>query len=644
MHLAKLRIENFRCFGTEEHALDLTLRQGLTALVGENDAGKSAVIDAIRLALGTTDQEWFRLDDDDFHKDASEILIQCTFDGLDPSDLHAFVEYLSYGLNDGDPPQLVLTWTAKNTGQLRHGRPYRSVAVRSGRDGSGPEFAREARDLLRATYLRPLRDAEQALAAGRGSRLAQVLIRASEVFNGDHEPNLEQKLDPAKLSMLGISKLLEQLLREQPGVAKKTNDINALLASLSFHNQPRTSAIDVRGSQASENARVRELLERLSLLLKTDGRSGLGSNNILFMCCELLLLEGVEEGLRLLLIEEPEAHLHAQAQLKVLQYIQTQAAHNGIQVIVTTHSPHLASAIRLDNLVMIQNRRAYPLARGETKLAEDDYEFLERFLDATKANLFFARGVMMVEGDAENLLLPVLARLLGRDLTTYGVSIVNVGHLGMFRYFRILQRQKDDEQLAIPVACVTDLDLVPPCANEIIPKFVKDMRKTNENEEDVKKRRSSRRRHDAQNVKTFVSNSWTLEFVLAHFGLGEQVLGAVNKALGRDDESGGDEADLSADRYDWRKVCEQADTHKGRGWDEAEVRAAYIYRLFESNPKPSKAAVAQYLGQILEKEYGANGKSDELRKLLPSYLTDAVAFVTEPFNGADDASASQQAD
>lgn len=57
MHLSSLTISNFRCFGDGENSFTLNLKPGLTAIVGENDAGKTSVIDALRFALGTTDQE-----------------------------------------------------------------------------------------------------------------------------------------------------------------------------------------------------------------------------------------------------------------------------------------------------------------------------------------------------------------------------------------------------------------------------------------------------------------------------------------------------------------------------------------------------------------------------------------------------------
>lgn len=67
MYISEIRIENFRSFGTGERAFKLSLKPGLTALVGENDAGKTAVIDALRYVLGTRDQEQLRVDEADFH-------------------------------------------------------------------------------------------------------------------------------------------------------------------------------------------------------------------------------------------------------------------------------------------------------------------------------------------------------------------------------------------------------------------------------------------------------------------------------------------------------------------------------------------------------------------------------------------------
>lgn len=85
MHISEIRIENFRLFGSGDRAFVLPLNPGLTALVGENDAGKTAVIDAIRLVLGTRDQDMLRVEPVDFHQATpggvrtDQIVIQLTF-------------------------------------------------------------------------------------------------------------------------------------------------------------------------------------------------------------------------------------------------------------------------------------------------------------------------------------------------------------------------------------------------------------------------------------------------------------------------------------------------------------------------------------------------------------------------------------
>jgi putative ATP-dependent endonuclease of OLD family len=237
--------------------------------------------------------------------------------------------------------------------------------------------------------------------------------------------------------VLGIGDFANALLEKQQGIVSTRNKIDKHLDGLSLRGNGPKSSIKVSGATASPNVRLRQLLEKLDLVLDGAGKLGLGSDNLLFMACELLLLAQEDEGNKLLLIEEPEAHLHAQRQLRVMKSLQDQAKEEGIQIIITTHSPNLASAIKLVSIVVIRNGRAFPMAEGETDLESSDYRFLERFLDVTKANLFSARGVLIVEGDAENILLPTLANLLGRDFTEHGVSIVNVGGVGLRRFARI---------------------------------------------------------------------------------------------------------------------------------------------------------------------------------------------------------------
>ncbi|MCW5777145.1 MAG: AAA family ATPase, partial [Phycisphaeraceae bacterium] len=497
--------------------------------------------------------------------------------------------------------------------------------------------APEARDLLRATYLRPLRDAEQALAAGRGSRLAQVLRHSRQIGEGNDECDLARPLSDQHLSVLGIARLVETMLKDQQGVEATRSEIDRHLSQLTLQGDRVTSTIGVHGSMLSDDARLRELLERLDLRLEGVGRRGLGSNNILFMACELLLLAQGDEGSRLLLIEEPEAHLHAQRQLRAMRFLQSEAEQNGIQVIVTTHSPNLASVIDLNNILMLAGRRAFSMAEEYTSLEPSDYRFLQRFLDATKANLFFARGVMIVEGDAENILLPTLARLIGRDFTEHGVSIVNVGGIGLRRYARIFQRKNPerDGRIPVPVACITDLDVMPDCAPKITEKrgHTRASLGTDRVEE---KRRALRDKAFGQYVKTFVAEGWTLEYDLAISGLAQDVF--VAATLARKDDSLRDETLDSATREAEAAFAaleaEIRSPGNGAGaqaHDDEEVLASKIYALFTTGTKASKAIAAQYLARRLEdKIKNEELTAETLRERLPKYLIEAIDYVTQP--------------
>ena len=634
-------------FGEGEQALVIPLRPGLTALVGENDSGKTTIIDALRFALGTTDQDWFRLEESDFHQSNTkkEIRIVCRFEALNQRDLRAFVEYLTYGDSaKNESPFLCVNWMAEDTGTAPKGRPFRRVEIRSGKNGDGPQLAPEVREMLRATYLRPLRDAESALSAGRGSRLSQVLHRTGEVKTSGNEYRPDTQTIPEKLNVLGIGDFANALLEKQQGINQTRGKIDAHLTQLSLQGDDLKSSIKVSGATASEDTRLRQLLEKLNLSLDAGtaadagGKLGLGSNNLLFMACELLLIAQEDEGNKLLLIEEPEAHLHTQRQLRVMKYLQEQAVEKGVQIIVTTHSPNLASAISLSNIVMIQNGSAFSMAKEETKLEPSDYRFLERFLDVTKANLFFARGVMIVEGDAENILLPTLAKLIGRDFTEYGVSIVNVGGVGLRRYARIFQRSviAKTGQLGIPVACVTDMDVMPDCGKAIIKKELPTKGELGEAGLTARRIVLSAKT-TGQTVKTFIANEWTLEYDLAYCGLAKEIYmaayfakkdGAVAKP-GEDLDEAIANAEEQKALAEFNSLEQDAKNITSNGLADGciykETLATKVYASFTTGAKASKPISAQYLAGALEDKQLS---PDDWRKLLPTYLIEAIDYVT----------------
>lgn len=655
MFLSALKIENFRQFGHGGHALNIQFNEGVTALVGENDAGKTAVIDAIRYVLQTRDAEYLRLQIEDFHiasdgAQAETITIRCTLEGLSAGELGAFAEYVTYKDGVG---RLYVHWSARRVVASASTRKWVDISVRSGENGEGPSLDMGVRQLLATAYLKPLRDAEREMSPGRNSRLSQVLSSFPNIDAGS-------ALDPAALpndlagaealSIAGMGDFLRHLVNSHGAIVSAQKEINdTYLRPLSLAGQPLTSRIGF-GEAGTDPAKLKQILERLELGLldhatgEARGVYGLGSNNVLFMACELLLLGKEPDGLPLLLIEEPEAHLHPQRQLQLMEFLEAAARPSAglrpVQVILTTHSPNLSSKIPLQNLVLMQRQQAFSLAEDQTRLAPDDYRFLSRFLDVTKAGLFFAKGLLVVEGDAEAILLPSLARRLGRDLTKHGVSIINVGGVGLRRYSKILQRKDTSKgEITVPTACITDMDVMPDCAPEIrrlkdvkgtvwpdIAKrrwrAMKDFGSTSEEiEKGLKKHRDKRCESDGQCVRTFVADHWTLEYDLAFKGLSREVHHAAYLAIYEEKIDNGTETKASLLKKADTAFKKIQTTHASE-----EARCSAVYKLFN---RASKAIAAQHLIDFIDRRFEDKSLDViKLRGLLPTYVVHAIEYAT----------------
>ncbi|MFC5389230.1 AAA family ATPase [Brevundimonas bullata] len=667
MYLSNLKIENFRAFGSEAAgtSLDLTLSQGLNLLVGENDAGKTAVVDAIRHLLWTTSQDFHRLTEDDFHVEGDErardMKITAVFEGLSLLQRAAFLEYLT--IADGAEPSLSISLLARRQDRAGGQKGRASVFFRAGADAKGPPVEGALREFLRCTYLKPLRDAEGELSAGRSSRLSQILKSHPDFSEQAKSDWSAEAPTISPTTLVGIMKQAEHLIRSNSVVQAVHTNINSqFLEDLSLGTEILTAAISV-----ARSADLQQILEKLELALDPKAgvglptRRGLGLNNVLFMATELLLL-GASDGMPLLLIEEPEAHLHPQMQLRLMEMLEARAAppalpppslegdpqseahaepsatlppsplpSERVQVIVTTHSPTLASKADVETLTLITQHQAFSLAATCTQLDASDYSFLRRFLDATKANLFFSKAVVVVEGDGENIILPALAKALGRSFSKYGVSVVSVGHRGLFRYSRIFQRN-DERKVPIRVACVADRDVPPAEAKAYVPpppppKEGKEATRKFADEfslEELQGFSDKLRERDGEPVQTFVSPSWTLEHDMA---LDPAFRPLVHRAirLARRAKNSGVPLSNQAVAQVRTKADGDLAAWTTEDLSHAQIAAKIYEPLFDK--KASKAETAQYLADELER---ANLSPTELVARLPAYLVSAIEYVTAP--------------
>ena len=637
MYLKRIRARNFRAFGDGATApeLDWELNPGLNILVGENDAGKTGIVDAVRQVLLTTSYETIRLFEQDFHihgsQRANSLWIEVTLCDLSKDQQATVLEWLT--LEDDGTCSLVVHLNAKFFPAQASKRARVDIMVRAGKDGAGPEIGYAVRELIRATYLRPLRDAEAELHPGRQSRLSQILAAHNDIAGQEINDFLKASPGTVPQNLVGLMAFAQHHLGEHKVIKGVQDDINKnYLGEFSFAGDKLESRIRI-----APDLSLTPILERFELGLLPGGAvhpdercaRGLGYNNALFMATELVLLRDGEE-LALLLVEEPEAHLHPQLQDRVMDLLKQHSKPPGererrVQVIMTTHSPSLVSSADIENMTLVHKGQTFPLSSGHTKLKKTDYSFLQRFIDATKANLFFARGVLMVEGPAEAILLPTLADTCERSFSKHGVSIVNVGHTGLYHYARILQREGAGPEYPIPAVCLTDRDIVPDVAT-YVPKPATGKRFEADYDaagtQEVVQRKVAR----AEGGKTIVcvSDRWTLEYDLALHGCGELMHTAITLGLmaSHKDErlSEEDEVVAMASAHDaWEALAAE-----GHAPDKL---ASIIYRpLYEK--EASKAITAQYAAHLLST--GNYGKGEELFNRLPPYLQRALNHLTAP--------------
>ena len=290
MYLQSLQLSNFRsCYDTT-----VEFQPTLTLLVGENNSGKSNVIEALRLATAPLNLRRTRFfePEDRSHGRSDPVELDLVLDGL------TGIQQAQY-----------ITALDVTSGQARYKvrfRPDEDVPKRSqlsfhaGKD-AGPDPESEKREQIRHVYLAPLRDAQRELDSANGSRLAIII-----------EQLTDRKL---RDEFLQLANEKSQELAEHPVVTTTRDRIQEHVTDLT---EP------VRGQDVKlgfEEHELRRLARSLRLKMAehdiepTDlTESGLGYANLLFIATVVLELRNAQEAeLTLFLVEEPEAHLHPAA-------------------------------------------------------------------------------------------------------------------------------------------------------------------------------------------------------------------------------------------------------------------------------------------------------------------------------------------
>ena len=441
MYLSDIKIEGYRLFKDRQI---LHLRKGLNVLVGENGCGKSTVIDAIRLLLNEDEYARSGISEEDFYSSvdkkewADTISIKGRFSDLSEEKRVEYITWLDKKYNAVLNIDIVRKQDRRNN--------YKKAIW--GGEASNSIFEWEPLNDIQCVYLPALRDAEKKLKASRGSRLARLLINLSQ-------KTLEEKRKAGELMDIekDVNDFNEELAK-RPDIARANELINDSLENALgtvFAQATKIRFGDVTFERIVEALRIVFFPGKIPTeesVYRNLFENSLGYNNLIYLATILAEFEGLKENYsspRILLIEELEAHLHPQIQIKVLKYLKAQAEKNDIQVIITTHSTTIASATPIEDIIsfnMTKNGIKITSLRKCIKNKQAK-QFINRWMDTTRSTLLFSKGNILVEGLAEALLIPKLAEIYlsglkldnaPKSLEEAGISVINMNGI-FFQYF-----------------------------------------------------------------------------------------------------------------------------------------------------------------------------------------------------------------
>ena len=505
MYIKEINILNFRSF---KEAL-IPFHEGVNVIIGHNNTGKSNLLRAMGLVLGYSNGHRLGTSDLFYETDVAELQrqsprIQITLvlrrsadENLYSADMALFANMMTdpalseeaelryeFKLDDSQEQNykadVTNAITAKEIWKIieqDYIRLYKSS--RSGGNQAAGININETLGQIDFQFLDAIRDVSHDLYAGYNPLLRDVLnfFIDYSVKNDvtKTEDEIKEQLKALRDDFVQQSRPLMQTLQDRLQDGKNVFLKYALDTGATFNGaEPDFDGMVTENEMFS----VLRMFIKYAVGIEVPATyNGLGYNNLIYM--SLLLAKMQADGniaymkcnakvLSFLAVEECEAHLHLAMQYKFLKFLQDNNLNGHVrQIFMTSHSTQIASAVKLDDLICLTSPAlgkinvGYPRAIYKEESSNDrvSKQYVQRFLDATKADMFFANRLIFVEGIAEELLLPVFARYLNKNLTDEHVLVVNMGGR-YFNHFLKLFDTKNPYTINKKIVCLTDID---PC-------------------------------------------------------------------------------------------------------------------------------------------------------------------------------------
>jgi len=452
--IKSIHIENFRCFIT----LDLLLYK-FNSLVGENGTGKTAVLEAINLALSPA-YVASRIDEQDFNnRDLGDIKISVLFDKI-------FIAKLPDGYTTQDVPCIGVELIVKRRSQAAPGKalsekfvvshyviPDESVLKTengwSVKRKNGSDYKFTIRQLSfpldldnfpRCFYFDKNREKQSKI--GFNSTLQKIAQEYNWRFRKALENNKKDFLSKwDEIYEMIISNIDEKKLKDTFEPLKKK-----LLSFLgNKYEGLELSILNLEQPFSKSFFSLRDGLNQIEL-------SNLGSG--ISMILSYLLLETISSLSKeelIILIDEPEIHLHPQLQYKLLQHL----ANSSSQIIISTHSEHMIHIANWHSIKRFdKDYNCHPNGdtlnnildfKGASKSTKEHLEDVKKYYqDKTvffreNNEMLFARACLLVEGPVDKYGIIVLSTMID-DLDLSDLTIISCNGKEKIPYYQLICR------------------------------------------------------------------------------------------------------------------------------------------------------------------------------------------------------------
>lgn len=509
MYISHITVKGFRNFKYSE----IEFNDGINVLIGHNNAGKTNLLKALQLVI-EPHYRYRRLNVNDFNRDISledlksqspSVTISVTFRNSSieyneqEEDLRVIANWFT-GMENGytamltyrfylpaekeddyktamaDVEDIKNGWSILENDFLR----YYVYKLLAGSLDAPMQPEMDKLERFDFQFLGALRNVEDDMFYGRSSMLKDVLnffIDYGVKTKGERtEEEKESELKEVRKSFGNEATALMTSLLERLSEGKDVMLDYAHETGASFNN-----ALPDFKSTLTEQ----DLFSALKLIVKygedieiSATHNGLGYNNLIYMSLLLAKMQADADGSYMgdnakvypvLAIEEPEAHLHPAMQYKFLKFLDKnlKVDHKVRQIFITTHSSQITAAVKLDDIICLHKGEdgatnvCYP-GKVFTDSDEDkkSKNYVQRFLDATKSDMLFARKIILVEGIAEDLLMSTLARYDGKSLEDQHVAVVNINGRYFNHFVKLFNTEASPNAIPKKLACVTDRDPV----------------------------------------------------------------------------------------------------------------------------------------------------------------------------------------